>query len=164
MGLIWKILRNTHPVERYWGETWLKDIRGTPTQLKDTGQGWGGWFKDTKRIPIQRNGIEWGLVQWYQGNTTQWKGTVEKGKIWIEAKSEFYPWQIQLKWEREPPQTETRGIRGQPLTLLRGLCTYKVYTCKYLLNWGNYAKEDPNLKCPDWEFFLIFQNINMCKV
>ena len=59
---------------------------------------------------------------------------------------------------------ETRGIRRQPLALLSGLCTYKVYTCKYLLNWENYAKGDLNLKCSNWEFFWCSKISTVCTV
>lgn len=83
-------LRNTHPVERYWEETWLKDIRGTPTQLI-LGRGGEAGLKIPREYPSRGMALSGAWFNDIRGIPTQWKGIVEKGKFWIEAKSEFYP-------------------------------------------------------------------------
>ena len=71
----------------------------------------------------------------------------------------FIPDRFSLKWEAS--QKQKRGVsESQPLTNTPTRFMYSMYgvhICKYLVNWGNYAKEDLN-KSVQIGVLLIFQN------
>ena len=71
----------------------------------------------------------------------------------------FIPENFSLKWETESLKSRDKGVsESQPLTNTPARFMHNAYgthTCKYLVNWRNYAKRDLNLKCPNWGSFGI---------
>ena len=70
-----------------------------------------------------------------------------------------------IKWETESLNRNKVVSESQPLTntLARFMYnTYRVHTCKYLINWRNYTKRDLSLKWPNLGSFYILKLIFLC--
>ena len=80
--------------------------------------------------------------------------------------SDFIPDKFSLKWLTEFLKNRNKGVsESQPLTntLARFVySTYRVHTCKCLVNWRNYTKRDLNKKWPNWGSSDIRQSIFLC--
>ena len=77
----------------------------------------------------------------------------------------FIPDKSSLKWETESLNRNKVVSESQPLTntLARFMYnTYRVHTCKYLINWRNYTKRDLSLKWPNLGSFYILKLIFLC--
>ena len=103
-------------------------------------------------------------VSWNDSRVTP-RGVKLTSSTWAHYTSSlvtFIPDKFSLKWETDSLNRSKGVSESQPLTNTRARFmynTYRAHTCKYLVNWRNYAKGDLNLKWPDLGSFDILKLI-----